>query len=71
MPIVKTYSGYCPELKKQNFLSVEYKPINLCGDPKTYYKCVSYTCEHQAFNGCQTADTECGCPIFAEVPRSF
>jgi hypothetical protein len=71
MSMTKIYSDYCPELKNQNYLSVEYAPVNMCGDPKTYYKCVGYKCEHQTFNGCQTANTENECPLFAKVPRSF
>lgn len=54
--LYKDIVGYCPHLKKENKIRVEYADISVCGTDKKTYKYAGFECSCP--EGCKL-DSEC------------
>lgn len=61
----KTYRTTCPYCHKPVEVRVEFEPLNVCGDPQTYYKKMGYRCSIGSMYGCEwNGEDSSDCPIF-------
>lgn len=66
-----TKSGYCPEIDQHTSIEVTFAEIHMARDPKTYYKKLSFHCEHYSSDGCKTCGPnglECPLLVAAQEP---
>jgi hypothetical protein len=58
------FSGFCPTLKKNYSIEVEYIDVSSLGSPNNFIQGLC-TCNHHALNDCSLANE---CPIKAQAP---
>ncbi|WPC41210.1 hypothetical protein [Clostridium sp. JS66] len=60
-------SGYCPKHNEKRSIRVDYREVDMCGDPVTHYVKTGYCCEEQAFENCGFEPY----PIFKKLSSSI
>jgi hypothetical protein len=56
--------GYCPEIVQHTSIEVTFAEIHMARGPKTYYKKLSFRCEHRNSDGCETCGpNSLNCPL--------
>lgn len=70
MGIKKRYKfyNYCPCIEKETTFYVDYKDINVLGDPHTYSAKLGFSCPSSSI--CPLEDSN-ECPLFRKAPADI
>jgi len=65
---IYNFRSKCPKLETLHSITIEYAEVNVCGDSKTYYTKLSYSC-NEGYD-CTFKDKYGSCPIYKIAPNN-